>query len=135
VRDTVKRIPGASGTVQRFAKENPARAAHAPDDRCVTVRAAIPCVGKARGADGIVGIDPVLDGKGDAVERPNDLPLNEQLIQLVSPPERGVSRKLDHGVEFRVDRLDAVEMSAHNLLRGRLLLADDASQLGCREVR
>jgi hypothetical protein len=98
--------------------------------RGVRVRHEVASPRGAPGGDDALGIEGVLEGDRQAVQRPELGAAGERPVGRRGLLERALRGQLDHSVERRIDRLDAGEMGRHSLDRRDLFCLDGSRQSG-----
>jgi hypothetical protein len=84
--------------------------------------------GASHGADAL-GVDQILDGKGDAVKRPQGLPFHDGSLGLPGLIHGGLEGQCTKGVDVRVKRLDPPDEDRYDFHRGHGLQADHPGQI------
>lgn len=87
-------------------------------------------VRRAHGGGHVAGIDVVLDGDGDAVQRPAHLAAGPLGVQRAGGGQGGVGVHVHEGVQLRVQALDGRRRVAHQRFGVERALAHGVLQFG-----
>src|SRR4029077_14852316 len=131
-RAAVHRLPGLNAGAARRAvglgDENCARATEAGDDCGVVVGDVAAHDAQTRGGGEAGRVEDVLDRERHAVQRAEGVLALVVTVGGARLFERGLGSREDDGVQAWVDRVDVIEVRAHDLDGGQLLVANGARQ-------